>query len=290
VLNSKVPLSVLIPAKNEEYNIARCLDSVTWAEECFVVDSRSDDKTCEIAKERGALVVQFEYVGGWPKKKNWALENLPFKHKWVLILDADETFPPEAEHEIRRIVENPNEEHAGYWINRRYFFLGKPLKHAYFPNWNLRLFKHRVGRYEKLTNIHTHSGDHEIHEHVIIQGSTGRLKSIMNHFAFPSIESFVEKHNRYSNWEAAVSQEAENPISKLQNKQVNARRQIKRLFKSMPFRPTLRFLYVYILQKGFLDGWAGYIFARLHGQYEFLSIAKSREYNIKKNQDDPNNL
>ena len=168
--------------------------------------------------------------------------------------------------------------------------MGKPLNHAYFPNWNLRLFKHKVGRYEKLTNIHTNSGDHEIHEHVIVNGSTGRLKSVMNHFAFPTIESFVEKHNRYSNWEAVVSQEEENPMSKLQNKQVNARRQLKRLFKSMPFRPTLRFLYVYILQKGFLDGWAGYIFARLHGQYEFLSIAKSREHKIKKNQDGPDNL
>lgn len=290
MLNSKVPLSIIIPVKNEELNIGRCLDSVDWADQCFVIDSQSEDRTCEIAVSKGASVVQFNYVGGWPKKKNWALDNLHFKHEWTLIIDADETLPPEAKNEIREIIENQNTSHVGYWINRRYFFLGRPLNHAYFPNWNLRLFKHRVGRFEKLTNIHTHSGDHEIHEHVIIQGSTGRLKSIMNHFAFPSIESFVEKHNRYSNWEAAVSQEEENPISKLQNKQVNARRQIKRLFKSMPFRPTLRFLYVYILQKGFLDGWAGYIFARLHGQYEFLSIAKSREYKIKNIQDVPENL
>jgi len=290
VLNSKVPLSIIIPVKNEELNIGRCLDSVDWADQCFVIDSQSEDRTCEIAESKGALIVQFNYDGGWPKKKNWALDSLQFKHEWTLIIDADETLPPEAELEIRNIIENQNLPHVGYWVNRRYFFLGKPLNHAYFPNWNLRLFKHRVGRYEKLTNIHTNSGDHEIHEHVIVNGSTGRLKSVMNHFAFPTIESFVEKHNRYSNWEAAVSQDAKNPISKLQNNNVNSRRQLKRLFKSMPFRPTLRFLYVYILQKGFLDGWAGYIFARLHGQYEFLSIAKSREHKIKKNQDDPDNL
>ena len=222
--------------------------------------------------------------------RDQALKKAVGKADYALIIDADETLPKEAKNEIGKIIENKNSTHEGYWINRRYFFLGKPLNHAYFPNWNLRLFKHKVGRYEKLTNIHTNSGDHEIHEHVIVNGSTGRLKSVMNHFAFPTIESFVEKHNRYSNWEAAVSQDAKNPISKLQNNNVNSRRQLKRLFKSMPFRPTLRFLYVYILQKGFLDGWAGYVFARLHGQYEFLSIAKSREHKIKNIQDDPDNL
>ena len=290
MVESKLPLSVIIPTKNEGKNIARCLDSVTWAEECFVVDSQSNDRTCEIAEKKGAIITQFVHDGGWPKKKNWALDNLPFKHEWALILDADETLPPEAKDEIRDILQDQSLTHVGYWINRRFFFLGKQLNHAYFPNWNLRLFKHRIGRYEKLTDIHTNSGDNEIHEHIVVKGTTGRLKSIMNHYAFPTIESFVEKHNRYSNWEAVVDQDSEYPLSKLQNNQVNARRRLKRLFKLMPFRPTLRFLYVYILQRGFLDGWAGYIFARLHGQYEFLSISKSREYNIRKNQDAHDNL
>ena len=129
-----------------------------------------------------------------PKKKNWALENLPFSHEWILILDADECLPPEAEEEIREIVSNRNEKHSGYWINRRYFFLGKPLKHAYFPNWNLRLFKHKFGRYEKITELNTDSGDNEIHEHVIVKGTTGRLNSIMDHYAFPTIDSFIEKY------------------------------------------------------------------------------------------------
>lgn len=278
----KVSLSVFIPAKNEEANIARCLDSVSWADQRFVVDSQSADKTCEIAEERGAEVVQFHYEGGWPKKKNWALENLPFRHDWVLILDADETLPAEAEEEIRSIVENSEEVHAGYWINRRYFFMGRPLKHAYFPNWNLRLFRNELGRYEKLTAHSTDSGDHEIHEHVVVKGSTGKMRAVMDHFAFPSIESFVEKHNRYSNWEAVVDHEAVDGAQQLQHGRVRVRRLLKKWFRVMPFRPTLRFLYVYVWQKGFLDGWAGYVFARLHGQYEFLSLAKSREYARKR--------
>ena len=92
----KVPISLLVPCKNEEANLDRCLQSVPWVAEIFVVDSNSSDKTSEIAELHAAKVVQFEYKGGWPKKKNWALENLPFSNEWVLILDADECLPPEA--------------------------------------------------------------------------------------------------------------------------------------------------------------------------------------------------
>ena len=276
--STKVPVSLVVPCKNEEANIERCLDSVPWVGEAFVVDSQSSDRTVEIAEELGAQAVQFDYQGGWPKKKNWALENLPFSNDWVLILDADECLPAEAEDEIRKIVENSDQPNAGYWINRRYFFMGRPLKYAYFPNWNLRLFKHRIGRYEKITENDTDSGDHEIHEHVVVEGTTGKMNAIMDHHAFPTIESFVEKHNRYSNWEAVVESTCKDDPHSLQNDQVKGKRRLRRIFRMLPFRPTLRFLYVYIWQKGFLDGWPGYVFARLHGQYEFLSVVKAQEY------------
>jgi len=271
-----IPLTVFIPCKNEEANLARCLQSIPWVDEVFVVDSQSTDRTVNIAQEHGAKVVQFDYKGGWPKKKNWALENLPFSNEWVLIIDADECLPPEAEEEIRKIITDPNQEHSGYWINRRYFFLGKPLKHAYFPNWNLRLFKQKLGRYEKITDLSTDSGDHEIHEHVVVHGTTGKLKSIMDHHAFPTIDSFIEKHNRYSNWEAVVENSSKDDESYLQHDGVKGKRRLRRIFRKLPFRPTLRFLYVYLWQGGILDGWQGYVFARLHAQYEFLSFAKAK--------------
>ena len=211
-------------------------------------------------------------------------ENLPFSNEWVLILDADECLPPEAEEEIRNIVTNPDEKHAGYWLNRRYFFMGQPLRHAYFPNWNLRLFRHKLGRYEKITDLSTESGDHEIHEHVVVQGTTGKLNAIMDHHAFPSIESFVEKHNRYSNWEAIVENEQKEKADLIQHDAVKLKRKLRMVFRKLPFRPTLRFIYVYIWQKGFLDGWAGYVFARLHGQYEFLSVAKAKEVAKSRNE------
>ena len=273
---TKVPICLFVPAKNEEANLDRCLQSISWVDEIFVVDSKSTDRTSNIAEVHGARVVQFKYEGGWPKKKNWALENLPFSHEWVLILDADECLPPEAEDEIREIVTDPHQKHSGYWINRRYFFLEKTLKHAYFPNWNLRLFKHKLGRYEKITELNTDSGDNEIHEHVVVKGTTGRLSSIMDHYAFPTIDSFIEKHNRYSNWEAVVESSAEDDETALQHDGVKGKRRLRRIFRKLPFRPTLRFLYVYFWQKGILDGWRGYVFARLHAQYEFLSQAKAK--------------
>src|SRR5277367_3301519 len=99
-----VPVSILIPIKNEAANLPRCLASVAWADEIFVVDSQSTDGSQAIAESCGAKVVQFKFNGIWPKKKNWSLENLPFRHEWVFILDADEALPAEAEGEFRRIV------------------------------------------------------------------------------------------------------------------------------------------------------------------------------------------
>lgn len=278
----KVPLSVMIPVRNEEKNLDRCLASVSWADEIFVVDSHSADATPAIAARHGAQVVQFDFNGTWPKKKNWALDNLPFKHEWVFILDADETLPAEAEGEIGGIVSAPGGAFAGYWINRRFQFMGRWLRHAYYPNWNLRLFKHKLGRFEQLTSADTQSGDNEVHEHVMVRGGTGRLVCEMDHYAFPSIEVFIEKHNRYSNWEARVELEGRDG-SGIRKANVGMRRRVKQWSRRLPLRPLLRFLFVYVWQRGFLDGVEGYYFARLHAIYEFLCVAKSRELAAREN-------
>jgi glycosyltransferase involved in cell wall biosynthesis len=275
--SNQVPVSVLVPIRNEAANLPRCLGSVQWADEIFVVDSRSSDGSPEIAEALGARVVQFEFNGTWPKKKNWALENLPFRNDWVFILDADEVLPPAAEADFRQAIAEAGAT-AGYWINRRFMFMGRWLEHAYYPNWNLRLFRHSLGRYEQLTEAETASGDNEVHEHVIVQGPTRRLRCELDHYAFPSVEVFVEKHNRYSNWEARVAVDRlVRPDAGLQSKRVAGRRKLKELSQRFPFRPLLRFLYVYVWQRGFLDGREGYYFARLHGFYEFLSVVKTCE-------------
>jgi len=269
-----------VPVKNEGHQLARCLESVRWAGEIVVVDSQSADDTVAVAERCGARVVQFRQNGPWPKKKNWALENVPFRHEWVLLLDADEVLAPDAHVEIARLVTDPSSKVRGYWINRRFFFLGRWLRHSYYPNWNLRLFQHRFGRFEQLTSADTESGDVEVHEHVVIDGETGRMKTELDHYAFPTITNFVEKHNRYSNWEAHVTLEAAMGNG---HRPQSARARLKAWTRRLPFRPLLRFLYLYVWQGGFLDGREGYYFARLHGLYEFLSVTKTFELRKRRN-------
>jgi glycosyltransferase involved in cell wall biosynthesis len=274
----RVSVSIIIPAKNEAHNIERCLRSVAWASEIYVIDSLSTDGTCRIATECGAKVVQFDYHGGWPKKKNWTLENVSFANEWVLLLDADEVLMDGGREEIAATLREDSSI-AGYWINRRFMFLGRWLKHAYYPNWNLRLFKHAQGRFERLVEGETNSGDVEIHEHVVVCGQTGRLQTELEHYAFPSVECFIEKHNRYSNWEAQYQMELgkKKVDGRLQDRRVNLRRWLRSGSRRLPMRPFLRFVYIYFFQRGFLDGIEGYYFARLHACYEWMSIVKTYE-------------
>jgi len=122
--------------------------------------------------------------------------------------------------------------------------------------------------------------------HSCLKGNAGYLKTEMDHYAFPDIETFVEKHNRYSNWEARVQVDGmlnEASIRDLQSQEIGMKRRLKSFFRYLPFRPLLRFLYVYFIQRGFLDGREGYYFSRLHGYYELFSLIKIYELKKSKN-------
>ncbi len=284
-MNAPCPISVLIPAKNERDNIGPCIESARFASEIVVVDSSSTDGTQGIAASLGAQVVEFKWNGSYPKKKNWALSNLPWRNEWVFILDADERITPELAEELRRTVDRPSAD--GFYVNRRFWFLDGWLRHCgYYPSWNLRFFRHRLGRYEQLAGLgDSMSGDNEVHEHVVLRGIAGHLAGEMEHHAFPTIDTWVEKHNRYSNWEArlllseaglqAADQTVIHPV-------LARKRRLKKLVTRVPFRPALRFFYHYVIRAGFLDGRRGYIFCRLMAFYEFLSVAKASELRARK--------
>jgi glycosyltransferase involved in cell wall biosynthesis len=279
----RAPISVLIPARNEAGNLAACIASVAFCDEIVVVDSRSTDNTRQIAESAGARVVDFAWNGRFPKKKNWALANVPWKHEWVFIIDADERATPELEQAMRAVVGSttPSAAHAGYYVNRRFWFLDGWLRHCgYYPSWNLRFFRHRLGRYEIPSGeADTGSGDNEVHEHVKLQGTAGYLQGEMEHYAFPDVATWVEKHNRYSNWEARVQVASERGVADdaALEPGLARKRRWRRLAWRLPFRPFIRFCYHYFVRAGFLDGYRGYVFCRLMAWYEFLSAAKAAE-------------
>src|SRR5437868_4211036 len=138
-----LPLSVIVAARNEEHNLPRCLDSLRNVGEVYVIDSQSTDATPEIARSYGAKVVQFHYRGGWPKKRQWAMENLSFAFDWILLLDADEALTPELAQEIRSAIENRCMN--GYYIGLRMHFLGRVLRHCDATFWKLALFRRGKG-------------------------------------------------------------------------------------------------------------------------------------------------
>jgi glycosyltransferase involved in cell wall biosynthesis len=283
----KIPVSVLVPVKNEIANIRDCLRSVEFADEVVVVDSASIDGTIAAAEQAGARVVQFAWDGKFPRKKNWALEHIPWRHEWVLIVDADERIPPELAREIAEAIARPGFD--GFFLNRRFWFLGGWIRHCgYFPSWNLRLFRHRLGRYEKVempAGDHS-AGDNEVHEHVLLDGRSDYLRAPMDHYAFPTYAIWIEKHNRYSDWEATVARDlhedrgvdtlAAGPMgSPLERK-----RWLKRVARGLPGRPALRFLYHYLIKQGFRDGWRGWVLCRSLAWYEWVGKVKARERGI----------
>jgi len=284
----RVPLSVIVPVKNEERNIGACLESVAFASEIWIVDSHSTDSTVELSRRFTDKIVQFDYTGSYPRKKNWALENLPFANEWILIVDADERVPPELADEIRAAIAN-RDGVDGYYVNRKLIFLGRWIKHCgWYPSWNMRLFHHRLGRYERLeTEDVENAGDVEVHEHVVLNGTPGYLTHDLLHEDFKSVYHFIERHNRYSNWEARAYHHLATGVAgssaieaSFFGTPVERKRYIKRIWSRLPFRPLLRFLWMYVFKLGFLDGRPGLIFCTLMSMHEAVISAKLYEQQL----------
>lgn len=280
---SRCPVSVLIATRNEERNLPGCLEAIAdWADEIVVVDSRSDDCTVAIAEEYGAKVIQFDYEGGWPKKRQWALDNHPWTNDWILILDADEIVLPEAREEIRKAVSDSR--YDGYWIRFRIVFLGKMLRFGGTRLWKLCLFRKGKGRYEqRLAQQDRSMSDIEVHEHVVVNGAVGRLCQPIRHENYNSLDRYIAKHNEYSNWEAKVYLSGGGELEpRLFGTQAQRRRWLKLRFFRLPAASVAMFLYSYVVNLGFLDGVPGLYYAGFRGIQVFHVKAKLFELQLKR--------
>lgn len=285
VVAGKLAVSVIVAARNEEKNLPRCLESLRDVGEVYVVDSGSRDSTPEIARSFGAKVVQFRYQGGWPKKRQWAMDTLPLAFDWIFLLDADEAFTPDLVEEIRQVIQKPDLN--GYYISLRMYFLGRLLRHGGAGFWKLSLFRRGKGRFEcRLKNQDTSMADMEVHEHVVVEGKTGKLRNSLVHHNVESLSHYIQKHDEYSNWEARVWLEGEAGYGDLPpslfGTQAQRRRWLKRKFLPLPGSPLLFFLYRYVFRLGLLDGTPGLIYCGLQGVQLFNVKAKIYELNARK--------
>jgi len=279
----KISLSTIILTYNEEIHIGRLLKNIAdWADEIFIVDSFSTDKTLEIAKKYDCKIFQHKFENQ-AQQFNWALDNLKIKNDWILRLDADEYLTEELKEEIHQTLINTykrlidadnisiNQQNQyksavinGYYIKRRVHFMGRWIKHgAYYPIWFLRLFKKGKGCSEQRA----------MDEHIVLlEGKSRKLKNDFIDDNKKGLMDWTAKHNNYSSREVLAAISGNFGIKK------------KKFYYRLPLfcRACLYFCYRYFLRLGFLDGKEGLIFHFLHAfWYRFLVDAKIYETKIK---------
>jgi len=283
-----LPITVIVAARNEAHNLGRCLDSLRCAGEVYVIDSQSTDATVQIAESYGAHVVQFHYQGGWPKKRQWAMDSLPLSHDWIFLVDADEALTSDLAREIRDAITDPTRD--GYYVSLRMFFLGRQLRHSGARFYKLSLFRRGKGRFEcRLKDQDQSMADMEVHEHVVLDGDakgrTARLRHPLLHHNVESLSRYIRKHDEYSNWEAKVWLEgeanAQDLAPSLFGSQAQRRRWLRKNVFALPGSPILFFFYKYIFCLGFLDGIPGLIYCGLQGVQFFHIKAKIYELELQ---------
>jgi glycosyltransferase involved in cell wall biosynthesis len=267
------PISVLVLTLNEEANLPRCLESLRWCDDIVVLDSGSSDRTVEIAREYGARVVTRPF-DNWASHQNWALESIEYRHPWLYYSDADEVMPPELRDELSQVATPSSQPHAAYRVRYKNYFLGRWIRHCgIYPTWVLRFYKPEKVRYERLVNPTAK-----------VDGSIGLLQEHFLHYSFnKGLQAWFDKHNKYSTAEAIETirdlREGAIDWAGLVDFANPARRRlaIKHLSFRLPFRPLLRFLYMYVLKLGFLDGPAGFHYCMMLSIYEYMIVLKVRE-------------
>jgi glycosyltransferase involved in cell wall biosynthesis len=264
-------ISVLILTLNEEQNLADCLRSVQASDDIVVLDSYSSDRTVILAKNFGARVIQ-RHFDNWAAHQNWAMEHIAFKHPWVFYVDADERMTHELWEEALGIATDPFRPEVAFYCGRKNFFMGRWIRHAMPPGSIMRFFKPSFIRFERLVNPTP-----------VIDGPHGYFRHYLLHFNFSKgLTEWIEKHNKYSFMEAMqgleeVRQESPQGFSVFSKDPAARRKALKALSFRLPFRPLLKFLYLYLVNRGFLDGRPGMTYCLLQSVYEYMIVIKMKE-------------
>lgn len=285
-----LPITVLLAAKNEEANLTRCLAALEPAERVIVLDSHSRDSTSKISVAAGAEVIQFDYRGGYPKKRQWALEQIDVSTPWILLLDADEVVSRQLWDEIGDAIRGP-QVCAGYLITKGFHFLGRRFRFGGFSFASVLLFQRGRARFERILADLAGSRvlDMEVHERLIVDGPIGTLQTALIHEDFKGLDAYLDRHNAYSTWEAAVrynylktgvyGEETIQP--RLFGNAQERRRWLKRVIVRLPFESWIWFVYHYFFCFGFLEGRRGLIACQIRAAYISQVRAKILERQLQ---------
>jgi hypothetical protein len=210
------------------------------------------------------------------------MDTLALAYDWIFLVDADEALTPVLAEEIQRAIRDPHID--GYYVALEMFFLGRPLRHSGASFYKLSLFRRGKGQFEcRLRDQDTSMCDMEVHEHVVVTGTTRRLSNPLMHHNVESLFRYIHKHNEYSNWEARVRLDGgggDEIQPRFWGTQAQRRRWLKRHFLMVPGSPVLFFLYKYIFRLGFLDGVPGLIYCVFQGVQFFHIKAKIYELHV----------
>lgn len=266
-------ISVLILTKNEETNIAACLDSVAWSDDVVVFDSFSTDATVDMARSKGAKVVQHRFES-YGKQREAARTMVRYRHPWVFALDADEQPDAALISEMQAAAASGERKFCAFRMRRKDFMFGKWIKRSsLYPSWFIRFYLHDRIKYEPRC----------VHEYPTVEGACGSFDGHIIHNTFSKgFSEWIDRHNRYSSLEAVEllreTVSAKIKISSIfASDPVRRRRALKALSYRLPMRPLLRFLYMYLLRMGFLDGHVGYQYCKLISEYQRLIDLKVLE-------------
>jgi glycosyltransferase involved in cell wall biosynthesis len=252
-----IPVSVVVPVRNEEKNLPQCLERLARFAEVIVVDSASTDASADIARRFGAKLLQFLWNGQYPKKRNWVLTTHKLLAEWVLFLDADELVDDRFCDAVAAAVAAG--QHQGFWLHYRNYFLGRELRHG-VPQRKLALFRVDSGLYERVDERRWSNLDMEVHEHPIVKGSIGTIHEAIEHRDLQGIGKFVERHCEYAAWEARRFLALENQSGD-RCSVFTKRQRFKYARLDRWWFPWAYFIYAYALRRGFLDGGAGFYYA-----------------------------
>ena len=271
----KAHLSVLILTLNEQVNLPRCLASLEWCDDIVVLDSGSQDNTCEIASKVGARVIERPF-DNYAAQRNFGLKAIQYKHPWVLMVDADEEVTPSLAKEMVSLTYSCDTDTTLFRMRRKDYLFGKWIRRSSgYPTWFGRLVRPECMHVER-----------EINEEFVTNGTIVLLEKHLNHYPFDKgFTAWFEKHNRYSTMEATLIMEdglCAVRFADLMSKDPAIRRKnIKSLVYRLPFRPLLMFLALYLLRGGLLEGRAGFVFCMLRAFYEFMINCKVCEMKLR---------